>query len=308
MAQNGIQTAGVRKLVAALCRSPKLEYLDLGDNTVRFGGGKMVARLLRSCKDMRGLYLESVLLRDKGGRAVAAALAEGALQLEELNLSYNEMPKAVCDVLVAANLATKCPKLKQGGVSVSGNGFGDAGEAALQAQLGDRLAEVEDNEEPDELEVPSGEDTDYDDEGDEGLPPPAMPGGGGDSSASGGAGGAPGSTEQLHVTIKPLAATTPAFELLVEATMTVADLKALLHSEPQSAVQLIFAGLQLEDDRTLKSYGVSNRSVLHSLGSRAKLGFDSWWTAAATGAAPDADEQLVAAMNSAGDESLFVNK
>ncbi|KAH8090642.1 Ran GTPase activator [Filobasidium floriforme] len=101
--QNGIRMEGIHALAQGLSKCPKLESLDLQDNTCTESGTRSISASLPSWPELRTLNLSDCLLSPKGGVSLATALEKGANpKVETLKLQYGEMDARAIHILAKA--------------------------------------------------------------------------------------------------------------------------------------------------------------------------------------------------------------
>lgn len=136
MVQNGIRQEGISLLLSdGLSHTPKLETLDLQDNTFTVIGARALAKVVPLWAEILELGIGDSLLSAKGGVLLAEALSKGENQkLEILRLQYNDITApAVKRLSTAAQEAL--PALRR--IELNGNKFDEDDEsiAALQELL-----------------------------------------------------------------------------------------------------------------------------------------------------------------------------
>ncbi|KAI0141311.1 hypothetical protein BJ166DRAFT_541195 [Pestalotiopsis sp. NC0098] len=183
MVQNGIRQEGIIHLLSqGLNNARNLKVLDLQDNTFTRSGAKALAKVVPVWSDIQELGIGDSLLGNKGGIALAAALAKGKNpKLEILRLQYNEIAAPGVKGLAEA-AKNGLPGLKK--IELNGNKFEEEDESilALRALLEERkekfggdvvdedawgLDELDELEDVDSEEEDEEEDEDEEDEEDD---------------------------------------------------------------------------------------------------------------------------------------------
>lgn len=167
--QNGIRQEGVEHLLLnGLSKSPKLETLDLHDNTFTLQGTAALSKVLDKWDKIKEIAISDCLLSTKGGEVLGKALLDvGKLEhLESLKLQYNEIDQKGLELLKKA-IQVNMPNLKV--LELNGNRFSEDHEfideiTALFEERGfGELDELDDMEE----ETDDEEDEEEEDEEDE---------------------------------------------------------------------------------------------------------------------------------------------
>ena len=122
--QNGIRKEGIEHLLLhGLSESPKIEKLDLQDNTFTVTGATALAKVFSKWPVISDLGISDCLLSNEGTDLFARALLELETpleSLEHLRLQYNEIEGAGALKLANA-LKTQAPNLKL--IELNGNMF-----------------------------------------------------------------------------------------------------------------------------------------------------------------------------------------
>lgn len=121
--QNGIRQEGIEYLLLnGLSKSPKLEKLDLQDNTFTLKGAKAFATALPNWPKIKDIGISDCLLSARGGELLAEAiLVAGVLDnLEHIRLQYNEIEAEGAKRLTEA-IKSNVPNLKL--LELNGNKF-----------------------------------------------------------------------------------------------------------------------------------------------------------------------------------------
>ena len=134
-----------------------LEQLDLSGNEITKKGAKSIAELLEESQEtMKVLHCEENELTSKGVAYIAGALGP---HYEEIRLGFNE-----CGSIGAQALITSCgengegiPELKS--ISLDGNMFPESDVKQLITCFGDKLDEMEDNDDEDDVDEELSEDS-----------------------------------------------------------------------------------------------------------------------------------------------------
>jgi len=82
MPQNGIHHEGVCALAKAFSKNPKMQVIDLNDNTFTEEGSLAMAEVLPNLQELRVINFGDCLVRSDGARAIAEAIKEGHKLLE----------------------------------------------------------------------------------------------------------------------------------------------------------------------------------------------------------------------------------
>ncbi|XP_072393302.1 ran GTPase-activating protein 1-like [Diabrotica undecimpunctata] len=165
MPQNGIYHQGISALSDAFAVNTNLQILNLNDNTIGPKGAEAIAAALANNQKLRELNFGDCLLKTKGAMLLSDALKDSHINLEEVNLGFNEIKKQGGLEIVDA-MANKS-KLKT--LIIDGNQFGTKGKELIENKLKEIgkfnvLGSLEDNESEDESE---DEDVDEEDEEEE---------------------------------------------------------------------------------------------------------------------------------------------
>ncbi|KAK9780750.1 putative Ran GTPase-activating protein 1 [Seiridium cardinale] len=139
MIQNGIRQEGLIHLLSeGLNHLKGLKILDLQDNTFTRSGAKALAKVVPTWSEIQELGVSDSLLGNKGGIALASALAKGKNpKLEILRLQYNEIAAPGVKGLAEA-AKDGLPSLKK--IELNGNKFEEEDESisALRELLEER--------------------------------------------------------------------------------------------------------------------------------------------------------------------------
>ncbi|KAK6066154.1 RAN GTPase activating protein 1 [Seiridium cupressi] len=130
MVQNGIRQEGLIHLLSqGLNHLKGLKILDLQDNTFTRSGAKALAKVVPTWSEIQELGVSDSLLGNKGGIALASALAKGKNpRLEILRLQYNEIAAPGIKGLAEA-AKDGLPSLKK--IELNGNKFEEEDESIL---------------------------------------------------------------------------------------------------------------------------------------------------------------------------------
>ncbi|KAK9417175.1 putative Ran GTPase-activating protein 1 [Seiridium unicorne] len=130
MVQNGIRQEGLIHLLSqGLNHLKGLKILDLQDNTFTRSGAKALAKVVPTWSEIQELGVSDSLLGNKGGIALASALAKGKNpKLEILRLQYNEIAAPGIKGLAEA-AKDGLPSLKK--IELNGNKFEEEDESIL---------------------------------------------------------------------------------------------------------------------------------------------------------------------------------
>ncbi|KAJ4297257.1 Ran GAP Rna1 [Collariella sp. IMI 366227] len=133
MVQNGIRQEGISHLLSeGLRHTPKLQVLDLQDNTFTLLGAKALAAVAPGWEEIIELGVGDSLLGAKGGVVVAKALGKGKnKRLQILRLQYNEITAPGIKALAEA-AEEALPVLKK--MELNGNKFMEEDESILKLQ------------------------------------------------------------------------------------------------------------------------------------------------------------------------------
>ncbi|KAJ1536071.1 hypothetical protein HK405_015394, partial [Cladochytrium tenue] len=185
MPQNSIRVEGIQNILRATGKCcPKLERLDLEDNTFQLEGSKALVAALPSWPNLRVLNIGDCLLGKDGCRMILGALTGSHVELESLWLTYNEMDLAGAKLIPTMMTG----KTKLTSLYLNGNAFDPDAEVVTTIRDKFRsLGHVDGLDELDEMDVESdnGDDEkeeDEDTEDDEAAggkvaPPPKKQGG-----------------------------------------------------------------------------------------------------------------------------------
>ena len=122
MTQNGIRQEGITHLLTnGLSHLPKLETLDLQDNTFTAMGANALSSVVGKWTNLRELGVGDCLLGGRGGVALASALEKGQnKKVEILRLQFNDInAKGLAGLASAAT--SSLPALRR--VELNGNKF-----------------------------------------------------------------------------------------------------------------------------------------------------------------------------------------
>lgn len=167
MPQNGIYHPGISELSMAFSRNPNMRVLNLNDNTVRPQGAAALADAMLSMPVLKEINLGDCLLKTNGAILLAQAIAENHVDLENLNLGFNEIGPngglAVCDALANKSMLST--------LVLDGNQFGNECREQIKSQLEengriDALTglDEDDSEGEEEDETEDDPEEDYDEE------------------------------------------------------------------------------------------------------------------------------------------------
>lgn len=131
MPQNGIYHPGISALSEAFIANENLQILNLNDNTIGPKGAEAIASAIVNNQHLKEINFGDCLLKTKGTLLLAEALKDTHLNLEELNLGFNEMKKDGGLEIVDA-MANKS-KLKN--LILDGNQFGEEGKELIKKKL-----------------------------------------------------------------------------------------------------------------------------------------------------------------------------
>lgn len=170
--QNGIRQEGIEELfLNGLSKSPKLEKLDLQDNTFTIKGAVALTKALSTwSSSIRELVISDCLLSAKGAELFGEALlavSEPMKQFETLKLQYNEIESDGLELLYRA-IEAKLPNLKV--LELNGNRFSEEHDVIADFQtLFDKrghgeLDELDDMEELTDEEAEEEEEDEEDEE------------------------------------------------------------------------------------------------------------------------------------------------
>ncbi|XP_044177192.1 ran GTPase-activating protein 1-like [Acropora millepora] len=123
MPQNGIQHEGIAALAEAFKSNPNLKILNLNDNIFSAKGAKAMAEVLPSLKSLEVINFGDCLVKTEGAKELAKSLRSGVNNLQELNLSYDEINKEGALAIVEALESKDCLKK----LELNGNAIGDDG-------------------------------------------------------------------------------------------------------------------------------------------------------------------------------------
>lgn len=163
MPQNGIRPDDIMILLTeGIVYTKNLKVLDLQDNTFTARGSRALAGILPQLTELTDLGIGDCLLSNRGGVALATALAKGQnKKLECLRLQYNELTAHAAGEFVKA-VKSSLPNLKR--IELNGNKFfeedlfiEDLRGIFLSRGYGE-LDELDDLEEPDSEEEEEEED------------------------------------------------------------------------------------------------------------------------------------------------------
>lgn len=133
MVQNGIRQEGISHLLSeGLRHATELRVLDLQDNTSTLLGAKALAQVTPRWTEIKELGVGELLLSNKGGVALAKALAKGNnKKLEVLRLQYNDISAGGLKALAEA-AKEALPALKK--IELNGNKLSEEDESIIALQ------------------------------------------------------------------------------------------------------------------------------------------------------------------------------
>ncbi|KAF9077466.1 hypothetical protein BDP27DRAFT_1208589 [Rhodocollybia butyracea] len=156
MPQNGIRMDGIIALAKGLAKNPKLQYIDLQDNTFGEEGAKAWANSMRAWPDLQTLNLSDCFLSANGEvPKLISTLAEGSNpKLQSLQLQNNNLEGDTAQLL-AENIMENMRGLKS--LELQENDFEEDDEnlEALRVSLkqrGGKLFVTDEDEDEDEEE------------------------------------------------------------------------------------------------------------------------------------------------------------
>ncbi|KAK9822823.1 hypothetical protein WJX81_005289 [Elliptochloris bilobata] len=148
MTSSRVGPEGGIALAQGLSAGRRLVRLDLSGNTMTADAAPGLAQALRGQQGLRALYLNDAGLGDEGVAAIAEALAEGSIELEELELAFNDLTEDGAASLAAALWRRVLPALQE--LDLCQNQIRRAGALAVAkavaAAKGLRLLALDENE------------------------------------------------------------------------------------------------------------------------------------------------------------------
>ncbi|XP_051858797.1 ran GTPase-activating protein [Drosophila nasuta] len=135
MPQNSIYHVGISALAEGFKMNPHLRLLNMNDNTVTAKGSAKIAEVFEHTPLLREINFGDCLLKTDGAYMFAEALERNHVNLEVLDLSYNEINDDAGLMIITA-IQNK-PNLKK--LYLDGNTFGREGCAQIIAQMAHSL-------------------------------------------------------------------------------------------------------------------------------------------------------------------------
>lgn len=146
-----------------------IEKLDLSGNEVSRKGAKAIAELLEDCQStLKVLHCEENEMTSKGVAYIAGSFGP---KLEEIRLGFNE-----CGSIGAMALVTACGENGEGlpalnSIALDGNMFPESDVGQLEDAFGDKLEQMEDNDDEgdadDDLSESDDDEEEYDEDDEE---------------------------------------------------------------------------------------------------------------------------------------------
>uniref|UniRef100_U5EZK0 Putative ran gtpase-activating protein n=1 Tax=Corethrella appendiculata TaxID=1370023 RepID=U5EZK0_9DIPT len=172
MPQNGIYHVGISALSEALRENPNLQILNLNDNTIGYKGAIALSDAFYSVQRLKEINFGDCLLKSKGAMLIATAIQDEHLELETINLSFNEIGPGG-GYAIAEAMYNKDNLIQ---LNLDGNQFGSDCREQIKEMLAecgklDALGSLDeddsDGEEPEEGDE-EGEEEEEEDENDDG--------------------------------------------------------------------------------------------------------------------------------------------
>ena len=141
-----LEAAGIELICKSLCDAEvMLEHLLVSSNELTESGSTHLTKLLKRCTSLKTFYAEE---NEMGSIGISNLVKEIPSTIEDLRLGWNECGKIGAQALVLAS--KRMVHLKQ--IHLDGNMFPEDEVNSLEEAFGDRLLEMEENEEEEDVD------------------------------------------------------------------------------------------------------------------------------------------------------------